>query len=646
MISKMSKLNLLAVKTDRDALLNSLSATGMVHIDVAPDTSVEGEVVETPATDSRLTLLGDAMEYMDVFFKGKKISLDTSMRDMSFGEFLDSESKVDHALEVARDILSSQESIDKANNDILLLRNTITRLLTYQYIDIPFAQAVSTKRTFVTMGTIPQENKATLLALVEPFDTVAVQFPEPNPLNGEQALVLCAELRLESTLTDILNECGYSVRQFDDNDTALTLIDRYNQQILSLEDAIKSSEDKLLSLGAEYSILATSYDYISYSLTKQDISSRMHTTSRTFWLTGYVPTEHTDKVIKAISDISPSAYYVFDEIKEGDNPPTQTVNNKVVRQFEFVTNMYSPPNYRELDPNPVMSVFFLAFFGFIMADIGYGLLLAIGGYILASRMKYDTGTRRLVWVLTLGGLSTILFGLLFGSFFGYTHEHIALIPPSIMPSPTVEYEKLLIISLGIGAVQMMVAFFQKGLQLIHKGEVVDGIIDGFVWCVFFVGLIVAGLGLFADTLELALPADTLNTGIYICAGVVGLEVLLSIRHKGLTKFLRMFTSVYNLIGYFSDLLSYARLFGLMLSGNIIAGIVVQYATPMLATSAMPIGVIIIVVGHLFNLAMGALGAYIHVSRLQYIEFFSRFYDGEGEVFSPIGRGFRHTYIKE
>ena len=301
-----------------------------------------------------------------------------------------------------------------------------------------------------------------------------------------------------------------------------------------------------------------------------------------------------------------------------------------------------------------MGIFFAIFLGLMTADVGYGLIMILGGLIFNARSKRKTGLNRLASLLVMAGIPTVLFGLGFDSWLGMpVMQWLGLINKPLMPDPVgdnslilgISVPSLLLICLGFGVVHIMVSLCVVAYVEFKRGKILDGIFDGLVWAVFLAGLLLFVL----CQVGVAEGLDKVAIGLLLGSVVVG--ALTAGRHqKGFGKFTKGFGAVYGLINYMSDILSYARLYGLMLSGAQIAQIVsVQLAVPMLKSPGGVGGVIacvaIMLVGHIFNIAMGLLGAFIHDSRLQYVEFFSHFYTGDGELFTPLGSKLEHVYIE-
>ena len=397
-------------------------------------------------------------------------------------------------------------------------------------------------------------------------------------------------------------------------------------------------------------------DYVGFELEKAELSDKMRATQTTVLIEAFVPKEAQDAVRAAIDGVTKAAYYGFSEVEEDEMPPTLYKNNAVVRNFESITNMYSPVNAREFDPSTVMAFFYSVFLGFIMADVGYGLMMLLGGgAVYLKNRASDGGLKRLSGVFAAGGIFAIVWGLLFNSFFGISLDTM----PTVMPDAQkamwsfmgISIPSVLVISLEIGVVHLMTGYILKAVQCWRRGLVLDGILDGVIWALFSLGV---GLALAGLVDEAGAPVLTYAGGII--AGICLLTAVLTAgrKEKLLGKFTKGFGAAYGVINYASDILSYARLYGLMLSGAVIAQIISQYAvtgtenTVGFIVSGEPLlvvlGVVLMIVGHVFNLAMSLLGAYIHDARLQYVEFYGRFFEGEGELFRPLGSTHKHIEI--
>ena len=395
-------------------------------------------------------------------------------------------------------------------------------------------------------------------------------------------------------------------------------------------------------------------DYLSFELEKAELSEKLRATLTTFLLEAYVPKECEEKIKNAVEEVSDAVYFEFSSPAEDEIPPTLLKNNKVVKNFEAVTNMYSPVRYGEFDPNAIMAFFYSVFLGFIMGDVGYGLLMTVLGGFVYFRTNRDTGMKRLAGVFAVGGIFAVIWGFLFNSLFGLPLFKSAVMPDAqgdMWSLTGIKIPAVLIISLLIGTVQLCAGYICKAVQCWRRGKILDGIFDGVVWALFTAGVGLAVVGLIDD-----FKLTVLAYAGGITAGAMLLTAMLTAgrKEKILGKFTKGFGAAYGVINFASDVLSYARLYGLMLSGAVIAQIISGYAVTgmnggvgMLFSGnagLVILGVVLMFIGHAFNLAIGLLGAYIHDARLQYVEFYGRFYEGEGELFAPLGSKHKYIYL--
>lgn len=429
-----------------------------------------------------------------------------------------------------------------------------------------------------------------------------------------------------------------------------SLFEEYEKKISELSAKIKECEEEnfeIYQLLNGYCNRLNSIklyaDYIGYKLEREKTEALAQKTQSTFILECYIEKRKEAEFISDMEDKFENLVIKKEKIDLDDTPPTKIKANNVVKQADFVVNMYSVPKYNEVDPTISVFFFFMIFFGFIIADMGYGLVLAVVGFMLAKRAQ-NSGAKRLWNLIAIGGLFAIVWGLLFGSLFGFNHSQWSLIPQGIMPDPQGQPIMLLLICLLMGIFQIAFGYLLRGINYFKHGFISAGFVNGVAWVLFLLGAVMALAKFMLDFFSLSVPnglyeflSTIQNTGLIIMIIALAIGVLFAgIGTRGFTKFTKSFSALYGLINLFSDILSYARLFGLMLSSAIIAQQFNQIALGLMTGPAGYIfGFLIILVGHSFNVAMGTLSAYIHDVRLQYVEYFGKFYEGEGVMFKPF-----------
>lgn len=627
-IAEMKKLELVGMTREKDDVLNLLQKTGAVEIVDKTD-----KAVEFSYDDKNLQETEKALNILSEYAKSGFLSVRHS-------EFISYSQKEDFLLGVVREIIELNENIKKNK---ILYEKTLEReaeTSVYGYIDRDFS-AFTLKKFKTFFGSVKRE-KAESLKTAFAGITYADYCLYESPINEQPLFAVCNEEEGKS-VEDILLANAFKSCPFTEGNgkEELQKIKREQEQIKS---DIARDEERLKELSKRLDELKVFYDYLLFVREKYVSSEKMSYTDVTFSLKAFVPTERVKDVEEVLSEKS-NLYYEFSTPSEEEQVPVLMKNNKVVKNFESVTNLYSPPSYREFDPNTIMSIFFSLFLGYITADFAYGVIMIIIAFVVHYKNgKRDNGITRLFWVIGYGGIFAMLWGILFNSYFGLALPFYK----AIMPNPQEAYWKFigirvpanLIISMLLGVLHLITGYICKAVQEWRRDNFFDGLIDGIVWAIFMIGL---GLLIVAKTDKFDMDKLTMPS-VYVLVISLAVAVLFAGRkEKFFGKFTKGFSAVYGVINFLSDILSYARLYGMMLSGVILGGLVSNYCVDFIRyfTASWNVvwllgAVCLFVVGHAFNLAMGLLGAYIHDSRLQYVEFFSRFFEGEGELFKPLG----------
>ena len=653
----MSKLRLAGLTVEKNSILNALARTGAAEIKefTLPSVSAaEGGEEEYREIAEKSARVETAIERLTAAAENyareeeKDLSFLKDGFDVSYADFISAADGEAEALGICARVEAICAADAEAEGNIVRSNARLKSLNCYLPVKEKFSEFRDTKFARVAFGSVSAEKIPEIEGYVSGSEAVTVQFWEA--VNGVCAILFAAHRNSESEAFAFLSAAGFQRCPFTGDVNAGDVEKECRAEIGENEKIKRENAAALYALSVEIKKLKVLSDYYAFEAEKISASGKMPRTKAAFLLEAYVPAEAQNDVSSAINGVYDNLFYEFAEVDKDEMPPTLMKNNKVVKNFEFVTNMYTPPNYREFDPNAVMAIFFSIFMGFIMADVGYGLIMTIGGFIMAFRQTRDTGMKRLATVIGIGGVFTIIFGLLFGSFFGFSN--LPFMPPplienvNVMLAGSINLPLILLIALAMGIVQLMASNACRAYAEFREGRVVDGIFFGIIWVIFLGGLLAVVLG-FTD--EFNMGYLVLPGGITCGASLLVAAVTAGMHERGFGKFTKGFGAVYGIINYFSDILSYSRLYGLMLSGAIIAQIVADNSWSLLTSGNVAfiiIGLVVMVVGHAFNLAMGLLGAYIHDARLQYIEFFSRFYSGEGELFRPLGGEHKYVFVND
>lgn len=656
-IAEMQKLNLVALSYDKDALLNALQRTGAAEIKLheeventaVPIVSTEEGQAKLSGVEAALNALCAEVEKYD---KANKISSGV-LKDGFFVDYTDFMSAKDRGEEIEESIARINSLIDERNgfkNELAKLRKEIKTAALYASIDLPFSSFLGTVHTRGRLGAVAKTVKE---SMIEELRKIELCEAEAVCETDEFSLLFVLSHKSAASETDgVLNSFGFLDCPYQGEETGRARFETLREKERILIEKIFENERAVYAMKEEIKPLKIYSDALAFEMEKETLSEKLRTTASTFLLEAYVPSFMTERVKEELLKVSSAVYIEFSEPSEEETPPTLLQNGKLVESFEGITNMYSPPHYREFDPNGVMAFFYSLFMGFIIGDMGYGVLMSlIGGFIWWKNRKEPTGMSRLAGAFACGGVFAVLFGALFNSFFG-----VAIFANTVMPDPQkgmcafmgIEVPSVLVIALVIGIVHLLVGYVCKAVQEFRRGNLLDGIFDGVAWAVFSLGAALAIVGLVEFrkypnvTLSFLAPIGGVMAGVSLAIAVLSAAR----KGKGFSRFTKSFGAAYGVINYASDILSYARLYGLMLSGAVVAQIISSAALNFFAGGnvlLIVLGIILLVVGHAFNLVMNLLGAYIHDARLQYVEFYGRFFEGEGELFKPLGS--EHKYIR-
>ncbi len=649
-IAEMQKLNVAALAYDRDKILNSLQWTGAteikLHSEVELTDPIEADCDSLRDYCNRAeAALGFLCAEVGNYIRENKIKSDmlSDGFDVSYTEFIGAgryKVQADALIEEINALTDERRRLTAQKSKLLRTEKTAE---IYSGITVPLGTFAATKHTVVKLGTVPAAEADNLLKQAEESELCDCKIIASNT---EETLIIFVYHKSEERADGILQSVSFVACPFGGEKSGAQVYADICAEINGIDARLKEIKEKLYSLGKYIKQFKVYCDYLSFELEKLSDTNKMRGTAKTFFLEAYVPKQAEELIMQTLDNAADAVYYEFSEPQEDETPPTLYKNNAVVKNFETITNMYSPANSREFDPNTVMAFFYSLFLGFIMADIGYGALMLFGGgAIYLKTRKNDSGITRLSGVFAVGGIFAIIWGALFASLFGVT------VYSPVMPNAQsdmwsfmgISVPAVLVISLELGVMQLLVGYVCRAVQCMRRGKFWDGILDGLVWVIFSlgVGLAVAGL---ID--ELNFPQLALVGGIMAGVALVVAVFTAGRKEKLLGKFTKGFGAAYGIINYASDILSYARLYGLMLSGAVIAQIVSSYSLDFFASGNVALiilAVVLMLVGHGFNLAIGLLGAYIHDARLQYVEFYGRFFEGEGELFAPFGS--KQKYIK-
>lgn len=397
------------------------------------------------------------------------------------------------------------------------------------------------------------------------------------------------------------------------------------REIEHLKQLDKEILEEIVRMSDNRDTMKLSSDKISTRMREAVDLRKLLNTEKTFMLSGWVPEADCDKVRSVLDCYTVDIKFEDPAPDEYPEVPIKLENGFLSRSLNFVTDMYSYPTYDGVDPNPLMAPFFIVFFGMMMGDMAYGLIMIAGFFLMTRKMKVTGSARTLAELLLWCGISSFIWGALTGGFFGdFIPQLLRIINPAStfeLPSlfsPLSDTVMVLVGSLAMGLIQTLTGMAISMAMKIRDGDVKSAIFEEGAWYVIMAGIALKVLK---------------GSNIMLYAGLAMLAFGCFISNKGFAKISSLFGALYNGIsGYFSDILSYSRLMALMLAGSVVA----QVFNTLGAITGNVIGFFIIaLVGNILNLVLNLLSCYVHDMRLQCLEFFGRFYKEGGRPFDPL-----------
>lgn len=527
------------------------------------------------------------------------------------------------ALQTAEKMEALLQEIARCEEQQKQLQEKAEALRVWQELSVPVENLKGTAYTRFTTGSVP-------LRQLEPFRAQCLENGMELQIVSQSetaAYVVLARFSEDSPVN--LTEYGFeSVTIPLEKGLVSDTLDACTRQISEIQGMLEKNRDELSALAQDTHAPQLLCEQYRAQSDLEDVP--FLETAETVFLEGWVPATRLESVQKAVEQVTRVYDLSARDPEEGEDVPTELQNNKTVSQFEGITNMFSVPSYGGYDPNAVMAPWYWVIFGLMMGDAGYGLMMVVLISIVKKLMKPKGDTAKLINVLLYSSITTIICGVLFGSYFGETWHPLLF-------SPLDDPVKMLIVTLGIGVAHIFTGLIVQIVNQIKAGHVLDAVFDQVSWM-----LVISGI-----CLIFLKPARTAGI-VLAAAGAVIILCTAGRAKKGVVgKITGGLVGLYGITNYLSDILSYSRILALSLATGVV-GMVMNMLAGMIQGSVIGfiLSLLIYIVGHVFNLVLGLLSAYVHDCRLQYIEFYGKFYEGSGRLFKPLSINPKYIQIKE
>ncbi len=616
MIVPMKKAHLVVLKEEKEKLFKSLQRYGELMI-ISEGEGQNSTVYE----DSMLNKTNQTIKLLNKYRENKHLFGDYNVVDYN-----DFSNKKDESLVMLDEIEKCENLINNLKNENASLFEEIKMYEPWKRLEIRLSELKKSKMAKIHLGYVESKYLDSFTNLMNEYNNICDIFEKNR--NGV-AVFFVNYFEEDNEILEKLKQINYSEIVLPEKDQfVFEVLDELNEKIEMNNTQIEIKNKEL----SEYSKSITDVEILNDQLLNDKVLKETPyiPTANTVYIEGWVRSDRIERFTESVKKGAEVYDLEFSDPAPDDVVPTYTKNNKFVSPFESITDMFSKPNSKELDPNPVMSVWYWILFGMMMADAGYGLLMIIGVLVLKKLMKPVGKAANLYNIILYSAIPTMIWGVVFGSYFGYS---IPGIPYWFAPMN--DAITMLLVSVAVGGLHIITGLIVKAVSNFRDHAYFDILSDQLSWILILCGIAL----LFVPSLK--------QVAIVMCIVGVALIVLLHGRHKRgiIGKFFSGVLGLYDITSYMSDLLSYSRIMALAMSSASVAMVMNKLAEMVSGGVVGTIfSIIIYAVGHVFNLVLGLLSAYVHDSRLQYIEFFGKFYEGGGVDFQPLS--IKSKYIKE
>ena len=664
----MKRMLICAKRQDRKAILELLQRLETVEV-------ISHDVDETDEVFSRMDVSQSAQLFMKNAAQADKaleilasaapekssiLSAFAGRTPITLSEYETNTKKRDTMMKVVTEILRLDKELTEAKADVPRITTQIEALTPWSSLDYPLS-FTGTKKTAAFIGTFPEK-----LTEAEIAETLASNAPDVDAIdiniitsedNFTSVLISCLKSD-RNAIDDALRRMNFQRPPVSDM-VPTAQIEAYEKERAAAIEKIDSTKEKIASFADKRDDIRFISDYFRMRAAKYEVLGTLEQTKRIFIIEGYVPARYADALENELTNKYEVAVEMYDP-EPSEDVPVLLKNGPFAEPMEGVIESYSMPGKGELDPTTPVACFYYILLGMMLSDFAYGAVMSIATFVLIKKLKnMERPMRKTLTMFFYCGLGTMLSGILFGSYFGDAPTVIAktffgktLEIPKVI-DPLTQPMKMLVLCFAIGIIHLFAGLVINLYTALKQKRYVDAISDSVLWMLLVAGLILFGLttdmvtGMFA--LNKISPAAGNVGKVMAVIGAIGIILMDGRESRNWFKrTLKGLYGLYNVTGYLSDLLSYSRLLALGLATSVISSVFNQMGSMVAGTPVVGVifFILIFLVGHVLNLAINALGAYVHANRLQYVEFFGKFYNGGGRKFTPFAPNTKYLRFKE
>ena len=667
-VLKMCKINICAMKKDRKKILELLQLKGCleVHEEVKEDKVFEKVNTATQISlyERQVALTDNALEILEAYIPEEKSMLSSleGKKVISSDDYYEIVNKRNEINGLVNDIIEQKKSMDEKESGKQKCLDEIQALQPWLELDVPM-NFQGTKNTGFMVGVI--SGSYTEQDLIRKIESL-----KECPKSLYMQIVSADKYQTYVTVSYMkhdLEQVEKALRQLDFSKPPIMVHHIPTASVTKREDRIKEYNLDIENIKAQMEREADYRfefkkirDYYKTRADKYKVVGKLLQSKHTFFVTGYMPEKQVE-ALKEELEIKFNVAIDVEQPTEKEDVPVLLTNGKVQGAVEGVVTSFGFPNKMEIDPTAITAFFYYFLFGIMLSDAAYGFLMFIGCFIVLKKFpNMEETMAKTLRMFMYCGISTLIWGILFGGYFGdaitvigKTFFGVNIGIPALWFEPIKQPMKILIYCLCFGIVHLFTGLGIKGYMMLKQKDVMSFVCDVVLWYVFLIGLI---LMLIPTSIFASLAGNTIVfpawlsmlSKIMTIGGMVGILLMAGRRAKNPVKRLLLGAySLYDTTSWLSDLLSYSRLLALGLATGVIAQVINTMAA-MMGKSIVGVifFIVVFLIGHTFNMAINLLGAYVHTNRLQFVEFFGKFYEGGGREFKPFKADTKYVKVKE
>ncbi len=647
-LAKVSKINIIAHQNHQADFLEALQNLGFIQIEENPQTGLTKNslIQNLSEIDYQLAGIKFCLDFLANYETGKKslkeiIDPKISLSDIEVKKIINN---FDYQAKV-REIQEIESGINEANSAKEKLTIELGQIKPWQKLDfVPNRQKLKTKFDFkfISVSNVIYQNLINDLQKKLPLSVIE----EIDDVQKETLAVIFFPKNKENIIAEILTTFNIKTTELPDLEVSIPeRIKGINQKINEAENRIEKLTKEAQRLATDQRNLKIVFDFLTWQKEKLAGQQKTANTWQTFSLIGWIDQSLMKILEKELDKITDD--FIIEELPLDQEESVPIIfKNSWAKPFESVTEMYGAPQSSEPDPTPYLAPFFVLFFGLCLTDAGYGLVLTALSLVILKILKLPKSSQKLLKILLAGGILTVIAGALTGGWFGILIDKIGidwlknLLVGIRLIDPVAEPIKMLLFCLGLGIIQVIFGIFVSFYWKIKNRNLKDAFLGEALW-LYFIFSLLFWTATKTGLIEFSQAKYLVWTGILALILTQGRNAKNPILKLGIG-----IISLYGLVGYISDVLSYSRLLALGLATGIIAmviNLIARLTVEMIPYFGWLIAVFILIGGHTFNIAINVLGAYIHSSRLQFVEFFPKFMEGGGRIFQPFQK--ENKYIR-